>query len=166
MIVGVTGHRPEKLGGYENSMVHTLIRLWFQANIRELKPDVGISGMALGADQLFVEACILEGLPFIAALPFRGQSNRWPRESRIKYEGLLDHAMDVVTVSGDDVPYWTAMQLRNEWIVDRCDPMLCIFDGTPGGTKNTMRYIDQLRRDRITLDPRSLLDQKRETGTC
>ena len=161
MILGVTGHRPEKLGGHDNIVVHGQIRLWFQATIKELGPTGCISGMALGADQLFAEACILEGVPFVAAVPAIWQSDRWPREARVKYISLLEKARDVVVVSPPDVPFHTAMQLRNEFVVDGSDAMCAVWDGSPGGTANTMKYLEReypnSGRMKAVLDPRSLL---------
>lgn len=36
------------------------------------------------------------------------------------------------------------MQKRNEWMVDRIDELLAIYNGTPGGTKNCIDYAKKL----------------------
>lgn len=139
MIVAITGHRPDKLGGYHLPIKEKLIahlRSWLQQS----RPDKALSGMALGIDQIFAEACILESVPFVAAIPAIWQSDRWPRESRIHYQSLLDRAADVVVVCGPDVNFYTAMQLRNEWLVDNCDQLWCVWDGSKGGTRNCLEY--------------------------
>lgn len=36
-----------------------------------------------------------------------------------------------------------AMQVRNEWLADRCDALLALWDGSPGGTANCLRYFER-----------------------
>src|ERR1700685_2111371 len=97
---GATGHRPDKLGGYGEEQHKKLVFL-AQIAIRNIKPDEIITGMALGWDQAVAEACILERIPFIAAIPCRGQENLWP-DSAVKYyrELLLKAAACVVVTDG------------------------------------------------------------------
>lgn len=156
MIVGVTGHRPDKLGGYEDE---NPLRSWVRAQIRRhlrlLRPLYGISGMALGVDQDFAEACVELSIPFIAAVPFKGQELAWRSHpmTRRKYRALLAKAYEVVIVSEGVYENWK-MQARNEWVVDHCNTMLCVFDGSPGGTANAVNYADRVRRDKVRIDPR------------
>lgn len=35
------------------------------------------------------------------------------------------------------------MQRRNEWMVDHCTEVVALWDGTPGGTANCLRYANQ-----------------------
>lgn len=137
MIVAATGHRPEKLGGYGEDVRRRLITLatdYLQSNTL----NTVISGMALGWDQAVAEACVALGIPFIAAVPFEGQERRWPPESQRRYAALLGRAESVVIVS--EYPGSKAMQLRNEWMVDRADKMLALWDGSWGGTFNCIQY--------------------------
>jgi uncharacterized phage-like protein YoqJ len=77
--VAVTGHRPDKLWGYDMLQPkYTKLRAAIRARMEELNGQIGITGMALGVDQLFAEVCIEMGIPFIAAIPFLGQASRWP----------------------------------------------------------------------------------------
>jgi uncharacterized phage-like protein YoqJ len=40
-----------------------------------------------------------------------------------------------------DAPYRAElMQIRNEWMVDRCDLLIAVWNGTPGGTANCVAY--------------------------
>lgn len=159
MIVGATGHRPDKLGGYDEI---TPLRAWVRAQLRrqlrQLRPLYGISGMALGCDQDFTEACIELNIPFIAAVPFRGQERAWRREAQGAYKRLLAKAREIVIVSDGSYENWK-MQARNEWIVDHCNVLLCVFDGSPGGTANTVNYADRVRREKIRIDPREFQEQ-------
>jgi uncharacterized phage-like protein YoqJ len=136
MVIGATGHRPHKLGGYGDDRMELLI------GIAETAIDgygKVISGMALGWDTAVAIAAVRKGIPFIAAVPFIGQESRWPEESRNVHNNLLDLASEVVIISPGGYTV-EKMQVRNEWMVDRSDVILALWDGSPGGTGNCIRY--------------------------
>ncbi len=142
MIVAVTGHRPEKLGGYDNKVRLALGGLateWLCRNI----PDKVITGMALGWDQAVAEACIALDIPFIAAVPCAGQASRWPAEAQNRYRELLSRADEIEIVTEGELfgrQVDQAMQRRNEWMVDRADHVVALWDGSWGGTFNCVTY--------------------------
>lgn len=138
MIIAGTGHRPNKLGGYDNNARETLTLIALEW-LREHKPDKVISGMALGWDQALATAAILRDIPFIAAVPFKGQEEAWPASSRSRYHAILAYADEVVIVSEGGYSA-KKMQIRNEWMVNKADRILAMWDGTPGGTGNCIRY--------------------------
>lgn len=148
MIVAVTGHRPNKLGGYRtpNPYYNSICTGLDQALV-ELMPRAVIVGMAQGVDQWMAKLCLWNGIPYIAAIPFEGFENgaNWPEAAVVEYRRLLSQAVRVVPVC--DPPYapWK-MQARNEWMVDHCNVLLAVFDGTPGGTANCVNYAQQVRR--------------------
>jgi len=139
--IAVTGHRPDKLGGYNNAEAHRAIR----RHMLELLNDVPegelilISGGALGIDQFWMEVGLYLDLPVIAALPFEGYDDRWPKSSRETYKKLLDQCQEVKYISE---PGYAAskMQTRNEWMVDNCDVLVAYYTGDDGGTKNCVDY--------------------------
>lgn len=146
MIIAATGHRlGPKLGGYDGKTRLALGGLATEYLSRE-RPDKVISGMALGWDQAVAAACVALGIPFIAAVPFEGQEGRWPTEARERYARLLDCAVRVEIIL--DLQYGStseinkAMQARNEWMVDRADKMVALWDGSWGGTFNCVRYAE------------------------
>jgi hypothetical protein len=65
-----------------------------------------LSGMALGWDLAVAKACTILGVPFLAAVPFAGQENIWPRESKELYHELLAQASEVVIVSSGGYARW------------------------------------------------------------
>jgi len=136
--LAVTGHRPPKLGGYQHDIYEKL----YQLAIDELmffQPDLVITGMALGWDIAVAKACIFLKMPFIAAVPFPGQESNWPPFSQREYNEVLMHARKIVHVSDRYSP--TAMQRRNEWMVDRCHALLALYDGYgEGGTFKCIKY--------------------------
>lgn len=154
MIVSFTGHRPNKLGGY-NLPNPTYLHVCKQIHkvLREINPDKVISGMALGVDQWAANIALRLGLPLVAAVPFVGQEKAWPEKSQKIFNILLGKASEYHIVSEGD---YTAqkMQIRNEWMVDRADTVIAVWDGTPGGTGNCVKYAESKFKKIIFINPR------------
>lgn len=132
IIFGTTGHRPQKLGpGNARGLA-----AWF---LRTNRPDMMVIGMALGWDTAVAEACIELDIPFVAAVPFRGQQDKWPAWQQARYSSLLAHACEIVTVSAGGYSK-EAMQRRNEFIVNRSTHMVALYDGSPSGTRHCLEY--------------------------
>lgn len=181
MIVAFTGHRPDKLNGYKPCAWHDRIKDWIRTQLVEFKPERAISGMALGVDQWAAAICVALKIPFTAAVPFPGFELRWPAKARRHYETLIDAAASVHLVS-DTVPIGyaeavTMLDDRNRWMVDQLVPqiigskpvgfgdsepilgesgrLIAVWDGSSGGTANTVRYaVDHIGAKAIVrLDP-------------
>lgn len=179
-VVALTGHRPNKLGGYDkrnptarrvlNSGVEVLSSVVESCD----KKVVVLSGLALGWDQWMANECVTLGIPFVGVAPCRGQDERWPDQSRRAYAQLCeaaddDCAMVLNTRAPDgplarsggvlyvyDGPYlgpWV-MTDRNEWMVDNCAEVLACHDGSGGGTANCIKYAKSKRKKITTIDPR------------
>lgn len=146
MILAGTGHRPEKLGGYVTPNV-TFRRVMegMDKALLTLRPEYVISGMALGVDQWLAELCTWQGIPWLAAIPFVGFENEWPMPSQMKFRALLAKAFQVHVVCPGGYSAWK-MQQRNMWMVDHCDHVLAVWDGSSGGTKNCVEYAQQKRK--------------------
>lgn len=136
-----TGHRPEKLGGYSEDNFKKLVSI-AEEWLKKIKATKVISGMALGWDQALAQAAINLKIYLIAAIPFTNQDKVWRSESKKYYNELLSKASEVINVSGMDDYKVEYMQRRNEWMVDNCDILLAMFDGTSGGTANCMKYAE------------------------
>ena len=150
--VAFTGHRPNRLGGYERPDgsvpqlrrdLRAMIQVELEATALEHEEGVRvIVGGALGVD---TDAAIIAhylGLPFVVAVPCQGQDSRWPQASRDLYRRMLAAAAEVVLVS--DEPYSAAaMHRRNAWMVDRCDELFAVYDGVSrGGTSSCVAYAE------------------------
>lgn len=150
MIVAGTGHRPATLGGLGLTVVQK--ERWYAngtaiafSYLRYRKPSAVISGMALGWDQMLAQAALDAGIPLTAAVPFEGQDSLWPHSDQVRYAKLLGRAHEVVVVSPGDYSAWK-MQVRNVWMVDRCDRLVALFDGvSPGGTRNCVNFATRKR---------------------
>lgn len=139
MRLAVTGHRPEKLGGYNNPEASAELTYVAGFILAQWRPERTYVGMAQGWDTAVAFACVLGGHPWVACVPFAGQERAWPEAARNHYHWLLAraNAVEVVCEGGFQSH---KMQLRNEHMVDQADALLACWDGTSGGTFNCVRY--------------------------
>jgi uncharacterized phage-like protein YoqJ len=154
MIISLTGHRPNKLGGYKlpnPTYIHVCQQI--EKTFIEFKPEKIISGMALGVDQWAAHIAYKLKIPFTAAIPFEGQEKAWPASSQNTYHALLKKAAEKVIVC-EGTYQAVKMQVRNQWMVDRCDKLIAVWDGSPGGTGNCVNYAKSMNREIIYINPR------------
>ncbi len=145
MRIAVTGHRPAKLPGRFDEAQHGEIKEWLKREVArayKLDPDLeAASGMSIGSDIYFVEACVEQQVPFMAFIPFTGQEERWPRTMQVRYRKLLERSMEIVEAT--PVYSKAAFFRRNDMILDwlEGDPdnlLLVVWDGVnEGGTYYT-----------------------------
>lgn len=164
MKIAITGHRPNKLGNdydltsplikeIKNDILESLgvIQAYYQLKIEDITL---ITGMALGIDQLFAKIAVENNISFIAAVPCLGQENKWPHKSQLIYKQLINKAKEIITISEYYTP--SCMQRRNEWMVDNCDILIAVWDGTNGGTANCVKYAKSIHKTIIRLDPNKI----------
>lgn len=138
-ILAATGHRPEAIGGYGKVplLVEFAIRI-----LQRLAPGKVILGMALGWDTAIAMGCIRLDIPFVAAVPFKGQESIWPKESQRTYHNVLECASEVVIVCKGGFDSWK-LRRRNEWMVDHATSLLALYNGgKSGGTYNCVKYAE------------------------
>lgn len=161
MKIAVTGHRPNKLGNdYDlTSPLIKKIKKELQKLIDHYKeintePLVLISGMALGIDTLWALLAIENNIKLIAAVPCYDQETMWPITSQNKYKVILNQS-NVCLHFTSQQPYFNGcMQIRNKWMVDNCDVLIAVFDGSYGGTKNCVDYAISQGKTIITINPK------------
>ena len=154
-ILGITGHRPSKLGGYGENTLRIKVRDAMRREFERLNPLRVLSGMALGVDQWAVELAISMHIPFHAFIPFAGQESKWPLDQQRYYHQLLKAAERTIYVSNEGYAAWK-MQRRNEAVVNLCDHLLAVFDGGSGGTANCVSYAERKGRPITLIDPGTL----------
>jgi len=155
MIIAVTGHRPSKLNDdYElKSPLVGHIRKSIESVIDAQKPSKLISGMALGVDTLSALIAIDKKIPLIAALPCKAQYAKWPQKSRDIYNYILSHELTDPILINDTFYTPTCMQARNEWMVNNCDMLVAIWDGSNGGTANCVKYARSVDKNMMIIHP-------------
>jgi uncharacterized phage-like protein YoqJ len=160
----VTGHRPNKLWGYDyNAPQYQVLKDKIKnLLVRCIKKDVNhfVSGMALGVDTLFAEV-VLElreeyDITLECAIPCLNQSAKWVVEANNIWQRICEKADKITYVS--DQPYTSScMQKRNEYMVDNTDIVLAIWDGTAGGTKNCVDYAKRKGKYILHIDPKQII---------
>jgi len=176
MLVAVTGHRPQNLpGGFKNKALHQIIRGRFKVFLeqRQSRVEIVYTGMALGFDQWAAEICIDLNIPFVAALPCKGQDRYWPTKSQERYKWLLSKAMEIVQVDRQDgyistevppdVYHPNKMIVRNKWMIDQLNPangdkLFALWNGSAkSGTGSTVKMANAKRAGMtVILDPENL----------
>lgn len=136
-----TGHRPEK-------MVRSVKRIRADLEIAIYKAmadgiSVFISGMARGVDIEAAEIVLQfrgAGLPIhlICACPFPNCEKSWDYEWQKRNKTIMEAADFVRFIC----PQYSrgCFQLRNEWLINHSSRVIAVFNGLPGGTKNTIAY--------------------------
>ena len=136
-----TGHRLEKLKRSEEE-----IKKGLKESILKTVCDgytTFITGMARGVD-IWAGQIVLRlrqnnpGLKLIVALPYPDCDSRWSASWRKQYAEVLE-AVDLVK---EISPAYSmaSFQKRDEWMVDQSSRVIAVYDGVPGGTKNTVDY--------------------------
>lgn len=161
MKIAITGHRPNKLGNDYDLKSPLILKIKdkiqsiIDHEILQFKDITLITGMALGIDTLFAKIAIESKLPFIAAIPFEGQEKMWPTKSQSLYYDIRSKASSTrVICDGGYSPQ--KMQIRNEWMVNNCDLLIAVWDGTSGGTANCVKYAESVGKQIIRINPKTI----------
>ncbi|MBO5334239.1 MAG: DUF1273 family protein [Clostridia bacterium] len=136
-----TGHRPDKMTLGEKE-----IKPMLEKAIDEAIEDgyvTFITGMAMGVD-IWAAEIVLErkkkndNLHLICALPHPGFETRRSLLEKMKFNKIIKKA-DMVKEINDHY-FRACYQVRNEWMVDRSNLVIAVFNGQKSGTKNTVDY--------------------------
>ncbi|MDR2903805.1 MAG: DUF1273 domain-containing protein, partial [Clostridiales bacterium] len=106
-----------------------------------------ISGGGLGFD-LYAAAAILDlkrEYPYIRlhlALPCMDYQRKWQPEQKKTLETIISQADKTVYVS-EQAYFEGCMQLRNKYMVDHANLLIAAYNGSSGGTKNTIAYAEK-----------------------
>ena len=133
--VAFTGHRT-----YRGAAADALRRTVGELYARGFRTF--LSGMAVGFDLAAAEAVLelrdsLPGLRLVAVVPFGGQEARFSHADRARYRAAMASADDAVVLS----PVYRAgcYAVRNNYLVDHASLLVAWYDGSPGGTRYTVR---------------------------
>ncbi len=136
-----TGHRPDKMELGEKEIKPPL-----ENAIDDAIADgyvTFITGMAMGTDIWAAEIVLKkkkanEELHLICALPHPNFESRRSVTEKMWFNKIIKKA-DIVKEINDH--YFTGCyQVRNEWMVDRSNLVIAVFNGQKSGTKNTVDY--------------------------
>ena len=136
-----TGHRPEKMKMDEYTVCAALSKAIDDAIADGF--TTFITGMARGVDIWAGEIVLRKravdtSLHLICACPHPDFEKRWSTEWQQRFHAVLGGADIVRTIR----PTFSmdAYQIRNQWMVDRASRVIAVYNGTAGGTRNTIEY--------------------------
>ncbi len=160
MILAVTGHRPNKLWGYGinikpyKEISNKMIQVMTEKNATHL-----ISGMALGIDTIFAFAALKyrddnpsKKIIVECAIPCRNHTSKWQQDSKNTYLKILEEA-DIITKVSNEFYQPYLMQKRNEYMVNKCNLLLAVWDGSNSGTGNCVKYARKIGKEIIIIKP-------------
>lgn len=175
--IALTGHRPNKLDGYELfvSATSTQLRPYYQKMYNRLvlaitnalnKAEIVEchSGLALGADTVWALAItdMQEKYPtrvrFVADIPDFRQSSLWKPLDAKRWSSLLNKAQTINTyaIQNPNKSYPYILNMRNLGMVTPCDVLICIYNGdTTGGTANAIKIGQEQNKRLLILEPDS-----------
>lgn len=138
MRIAITGHRPNKLWNDYDLVSPGMqaIKSTLKRAVDKFNPTVMISGMALGIDMLWAELAIEHQLPLLACIPCLNQEAMWPDKSKDRYRKILNYNQCTEVLVTNASYNQGCMQKRNEYMVNQCELLLAVWDGTSGGTAN------------------------------
>ncbi len=158
--VAFTGPRPEKLpSGLNIFSLKNALTQAIQTAIAD-GYSVFFSGMSRGVDLLAAE-CVTQlmecdsNIKLRCAAPFKGQENRWNSADRDHYSQIMSKADRVDCVSANASR--RAYLLRNEFMIDRSERLIAVYDGkSGGGTAYTINYAEMMGVEVVYIDPSKL----------
>ena len=147
-----TGHRPGKLKQDEQTVKRSLAASINRAIARGY--TTFITGMAQGTDIWAAEIALRlresnPAIHLVAASPYRGFESRWSADWQSRDNAILQHADLVRFVC----PSYSrdCFQRRNEWMVDRSSRVIAVYNGEPGGTRNTIEYANSKKVECVSV---------------
>ena len=152
MRVGVTGHQ---------HLADPSAWPWVRAEIdkvlhKNLVDLVGVSSLAIGADQMFAQAVLAAGGQLEAVVPFEGYDLDFAPDDRSAFKALLSRAsaVEVLEPVGTKEEAYLAAGRR---VIERTDALVAVWDGEPaaglGGTADAVRIAAQSGRRIIHINP-------------
>jgi ribonuclease HI len=157
-LVLVTGHRPDRLGGYEPNPQSTAVRDRIERTLAAMVevdgPLTVVSGLRLGAEQLGAEAAIALGLPLVAVLPFPNPDAPWPKTSREWFAEVVGAADVAITLEQKEPATkqlaGAAIARRDAWLARQVDAAVVVWDQEDDAVGRQVRSLeDHLGEDQV-----------------
>ena len=159
--VAFTGYRPQKLPfseDYNDPRYHAFNEKLKRVIERliELGYTDFISGVAIGFDTWAAEAVLeakkkYQNIRLECAIPYPGQDRKWDTSDKIRRKKLISEADSATTVCNHYCE--GCFFIRNEYMVDKADVVVCCFDGKSGGTAQTVRYAKEKDKIIVQINP-------------
>lgn len=105
-----------------------------------------LCGMARGFDLTAAESLLAlkkqyPDISLIACVPFGEQARYFSASDKLRYERIIANCAEVVCLS--DNYYNGCMHIRNRYMVDNSDVVICYLRKKTGGTYYTVKYAEK-----------------------
>lgn len=163
--LALTGHRPDRLAGYDlSSLYYRCMRDYLLGVIKKYlsKYDTVVchSGMALGADTIWAIAIVKarsiygDRVKFHAEIPSRDQYHKWCKADQERWKYLTGVAQEVTDYFRQGKSYVQILNDRNMGMIDKCDVLITLWDGQEhGGTYKAIKYAKSKDKKLINVSP-------------
>jgi len=151
MRIGITGHQQLDDPADWNWVSDTI-----RAELAKLSaPLIGVTSLALGADQLLAVLVLEKGGSIHAVLPYRDIERSFSPEDLPAYKRLVAQAdVEVLSTPGSDADAYLAAGLR---VANLSDVLFAVWNGRPavgkGGTADVVCYAAERGIPLIHLNP-------------
>jgi hypothetical protein len=153
MKVGITGHQRLKDASAWQWVKQEIEKVLMQMS----RPIIGITSLAIGADQTFAQSIIENGGILNLVIPFAGYENKFEHGyNREKYQELFNLASEVEILpraGSDEESYYEA----GKRVVDISDILIAVWDDKPaaglGGTGDIVKYAKDVGKSIVHINP-------------
>ena len=137
-IAGLTGH--QDLGA---PATVAWVRRQIEATVRNHKVELGVTALAIGADQLFASVLAEHKISYLAIVPCNRYEETFDRAGLAKYRHFLRLATQTCVLHFEE-PSEKAYYEAGKNIVRRSTLLIAVWDGKPakglGGTGDIVQY--------------------------
>jgi hypothetical protein len=149
MNIGITGHQELSDSVWVKQKILEVLR-------SQSPPLMGITSLAVGADQLFAYAMLECNGTLLIIVPFGDYIDGFEAESRQDYKHLLDKAKAVEVLKGTS-SHEEAYFIAGKRVVDLSDLLVAVWDGKPaaglGGTGDVVEYAKSQGKRHVHINP-------------
>ena len=155
MKVGITGH--QNLGSKETI---TWLSDVLATVVHKYGIDMGITSLAIGADQLYAQILRKKDIRYLAIIPSDQYEKTFANTSDLeKYNSLLHDASEVIKLPFN-APSEVAFYEAGKHMVNLSDMVIAIWDGQPakglGGTGDVVHYAHLAKKSILHINPTKL----------
>ncbi|WP_300074218.1 hypothetical protein [uncultured Ruegeria sp.] len=148
--IGIVGHQNRE--GADWSWVKQKLSEYLEA---QRQYTVGISCLAIGADQIFAEAVLENGGELLFVQPISNYETSFDPAhiKRFRHLRRLSNVLKMPSINDSEQAYLEA----GKKVVDISDCLIAVWDGLPaegkGGTADIVKHAIQSRKPILVLDP-------------
>ena len=117
-----------------------------------------LSGLSLGADQLFFLAALRakrKGMPITieACIPCADYSTNWPKKFRLAYKRLIELSDKTTYISKENFDGGHCLLKRDTYMIRKSDLIIALYEHKPNNTELSISLAEQYHKHIIYFKP-------------